>query len=102
MIYYRFTDLIDFIEECLIQKFAPIELIVEVLNDYHLDEEERISTVRAIMRFHGLEEITKVKAQSQNDKITLEFIDFKGTINPIQLFDIHFRNGKIDFWQNLN
>lgn len=102
MIYYRITDLLVFLEECWIEKFVPIEDIIETLNDYHLSEEERIRTVRAIFRYHGLQEITHDKAQVKADGIITEFYDFRGTINPTQLFDINFRNGKIDFWQNIN
>ena len=102
MIYYRITDLLVFLEECCIEKFVPIEDILEALNDYHLSEEERIRTVRAIFRYHGLQEITRDNSKAKADGITTEFFDFRSTINPIQLFDIHFRNGKIDFWQNLN
>ena len=102
MIYYRITDLLVFLEECWIEKCVPIEDIIEALNDFHLTGEERIQTVRAILRYHGLREITLDRAQVKTDEIIIEFFDFRGTINPIQLFDIHFRNGKIDFWQNLN
>lgn len=102
MIYYRITDLLVFLEECWIEKMEPIADIVETLNDYHLTEEERIRIVRAIFRYHGLNEITNDKAEVKHDGVTTEFYDFRGAVNPTQLFDITFRNGKINFWQNIN
>ncbi|XOV67578.1 MAG: hypothetical protein ACFHU9_00120 [Fluviicola sp.] len=101
MIYYKFTDLLVFLEECNDEEFGPIIEITRALNDRSLTEEDRMNYILAILRYHGLHETLPMVDDSEK-KILLQPPIFKNTINPIQLFDIKFENGKIDFWQNLN
>ncbi|GAA0874378.1 hypothetical protein GCM10009118_07860 [Wandonia haliotis] len=101
MIYYKFTDLLVFLEECKDEEFGPIIEITRTLNDFSLTEEDRINYILAILRYHGLHESMPLVDNSEKKKLLQPPI-FKNTKNPIQLFDITFENGKIDFWQNLN
>lgn len=90
-----------FLEECAKEEYSPITEILRSLNDYSLSEEDRINYVLAILRYHGLNETMPLINDSESKKLLQPPI-FKNTINPIQLFDIKFDNGVMDFWQNLN
>lgn len=89
-----------FLEESHINRYAPIEEVIKLINEYHLSDSERMNYILATFRFYGLHE-AKSK-ENINTKDVFEVSIFKGTINPTQLFDIRFSNGKVDFWQNIN
>lgn len=95
-------ELLQFIEESRYNRYRPLDDLIDILNDFNLSEKERMIYARAHLQFHGLTEVTLIDSNSKEQEIIWEPRIFKGTINPIQLFDIHFTNGKIDFWQNLN
>ncbi|PHR46750.1 MAG: hypothetical protein COA32_09720 [Fluviicola sp.] len=101
MIYYRLTDLLVFLEECKDEAYQPINDIVAVLYDFNISEEDRMKHVIALLRFHGLLETKPIISQPKYKQL-IEPRIFKNTINPTQLFDITFTNGKLDFYQNIN
>lgn len=89
-----------FLEESRINRYSPIEEVTNLMNEYHLEEADRMNYILAALRFYGLHEV--MSNENTDSKMVFELPIFKGTINPTQLFDIKFSNGKIDFWQNLN
>lgn len=100
MIYFTLENLLIFLEECKLENYTPIDDIIDALYDYNMSEAERMKIARAIIRFHGLREI--IFERDKKKGIVWEYFVFRNTINPTQLFDINFQNGKVDFWQNLN
>lgn len=98
MITYRLTDLLMFWDRMLDSDFDAVKDVISVIYNDAVPDAKKLDIIIRILRFHGLDEYTK----SSTDDFFKEPKIFSGTINPIQLFDIHFENGKIDFWQNLN
>ena len=101
MVYYNIIDVLSFLEESRYNRYEPIEEVIEALNNFNLNESERMQHARALLRLYGLREQFKIDG-SQEKEVQWELPIFKGAIISTQLFDITFTNGKINFWQNLN
>lgn len=100
MIYYSLTDILVFLEESQFCRYTTIDGIMEILTDYHLSDSERMKYIRAYLQHHGLKEL--INGKDVEKELIWELPIFKDAVNPTQLFDITFTNGKIDFWQNIN
>lgn len=100
MVTYTLKDLIRFWDEISRSDFDGIRVVLSIVNSEDITVDEKLKLILAALRLFGLEEY---QCSTEPD---IGFLDepkiFQNTINPIQLFDIHFDNGKIDFWQNLN
>lgn len=99
MITYTLKDLMRFFQVMHDTNYDGIRLSLNILSDSVMTDEEKLDDILRVLHFYGLEEYTK---RGEEIIILSDPIIFRGTINPIQLFDISFTNGKIDFWQNLN
>lgn len=80
--------------------FEGIYQTLELLDDDEIPNEDKPDYITALLNCYGLMEYTK-----KNDKEVVILTDpkeFIKTINPVQLFDINFRNGVKEFLQNLN
>ena len=94
---YTLTQLLKFWERYS-PFHEPIQHVLEIINNDKLTPETKYKHVVKILKFYELEPL----AEGEDIQFFTEPKIFENAINPIQLFDIHFTNGKIDFWQNLN
>lgn len=93
---FTLTELMKFLLD-FHPRFEPFLEVVEILES-DLSPQRKHECIMMLFRFYGFE--------TQKNEKDLNFFTepelFKDAINPIQLFDIKFENGKLDFWQNLN
>lgn len=94
---YTLTQLLRFWER-FAPDYEPLGHIIEVLNNNDLSPQTKYKHVVQILKFYNLEPLS----EGEEIDFFTEPKVFDNAINPIQLFDIKFDNGKIDFWQNLN
>ena len=97
MTIFTLTELLKFLLDFR-PKFIPFHDVVGILEDENLSPKLKHERVTSLLKFYGLNSLS----QDEDLDFFTEPKMFKRAINPIQLFDIHFDNGKIDFWQNLN
>lgn len=94
---YTLTQLLKFWEQ-FAPDYEPLNQIIEFLNNDDLSPQTKYKHVVKFLKFHDLEPLV----ENEDIQFFTEPKIFDNTINPIQLFDIKFDNGKKDFWQNLN
>jgi len=95
MITYRLTELLMFWDQMIDQDFDAIIASVMVIYDDEVPDRDKLNIIIAILKLHGLNTYTDGPGD-------IPAGDFHNTEPPIEVFLIHFMNGELNLWQNLN